>query len=74
MGLDSVELLMEVEKHFSISIPDRKAEKAYTVGLLVDFIADILNVAGYNFTLREIPLTLSNQHFRALRLIHQTFQ
>jgi len=53
MGLDSIELVMEVEKHFSISIPDREAEKAYTVGKLVDCVARILDIKGYDFTLRE---------------------
>jgi acyl carrier protein len=32
MGLDSVELVMEVEKTFNIRIPDAEAEKIYTVG------------------------------------------
>lgn len=54
MGLDSVELIMEVEKHFSISIPDRDAEKAYTVGKLVDCVAGILGVSSYDFSIREI--------------------
>lgn len=53
MGLDSVELVMEVEKHFSISIPDPEAEKAYTVGRLVDCVAKIIDVKGYDFSLRE---------------------
>ena len=52
MGLDSVELIMEVEKHFSISIPDPEAEKAATVGKLVDIVARILRAGPYNFTLR----------------------
>lgn len=53
MGPDSVELIMEVEKHFSISIPDPEAEKAYTVGKLVDCVAGIMGVKGYDFSLRE---------------------
>jgi len=32
MGLDSVELLLEVEKTFDIRIPDREAEQIITVG------------------------------------------
>jgi acyl carrier protein len=32
MGLDSVEIIMEVEKTFGISIPDKEAEKIITVG------------------------------------------
>ena len=32
MGLDSIELVMEVEKTFNITIPDQEAEKIRTVG------------------------------------------
>jgi acyl carrier protein len=53
MGLDSVELVMQVEKHFSISIPDREAEKAYSVGKLVDCVANILAIKVYDFALRD---------------------
>jgi acyl carrier protein len=53
MGLDSIELLIEVEKHFSICIPDRDAEKVYTVGKMVDCVANILGVTSYDFSLRE---------------------
>lgn len=38
MSLDSVELLMEFEKHFDIEIPDIEAEKMYTVQQVVDYI------------------------------------
>jgi len=53
MGLDSVELVMEVEKYFSISIPDKEAEKAYSVGKLVDCVGNILGIYKYDFDLRE---------------------
>jgi hypothetical protein len=32
MGLDTVELIMEVEECFDITIPDAEAEKIQTVG------------------------------------------
>lgn len=32
MGLDSIELIIEIEKAFDISIPDHEAEKLRTVG------------------------------------------
>lgn len=67
MGLDSVELIMEVEKHFSISIPDREAERAYTVGKLVDCVANILAVKSYDFTLREKTFTLFKTELQNLR-------
>jgi acyl carrier protein len=38
MGLDSVELVMKVEKHFDISIPDEDAAELYTVGALHEYV------------------------------------
>jgi len=32
MGLDAVELIMEIEDAFDISIPDDRASRVYTVG------------------------------------------
>lgn len=34
MGLDSVELVMKVEEHFEIEIPDDQASQLVTVGML----------------------------------------
>ncbi len=39
-SLDTVELIMEFEKQFSISIPDDKAEKIATVGDAIKYIED----------------------------------
>ncbi len=58
MGLDSVELIMDVEKHFSISIPDPEAEKAYSVGKLVDCVSKILGIDKYDFELRDNSFSL----------------
>jgi acyl carrier protein len=38
MGLDSVELIVRVEKTFQISIPDKEAEKIVTVGDLYNIV------------------------------------
>lgn len=37
-SLDVVELIMEVEKEFNISIPDDVAEQATTVGKTIDML------------------------------------
>ncbi len=37
-SLDTVELIMEFEKEFDISIPDEQAEKIQTVGHAIAFV------------------------------------
>ncbi|MFZ1706049.1 MAG: acyl carrier protein [Saprospiraceae bacterium] len=37
-SLDTVELIMELEKEFDVSIPDDQAEKIQTVGNAIEFI------------------------------------
>ena len=39
-SLDTVELIMELEKAFGISIPDDKAEKIATVGDAINYIKE----------------------------------
>ena len=38
-SLDTVELIMEFEKEFDMTIPDEDAEKIATVGDAVDYVA-----------------------------------
>jgi Phosphopantetheine attachment site len=38
MGLDSIELISEIEQKFGINIPDREAEKITTVGKMYDAV------------------------------------
>jgi len=37
-SLDTVELIMEFEKEFGISIPDDQAEKIQTVGDVIEYV------------------------------------
>ena len=37
-SLDTVELIMELEKEFNLQIPDDQAEKIATVGAAIDYI------------------------------------
>ena len=39
-SLDTVELIMEFEKQFNLSIPDEQAEKIVTVGDAVTYLED----------------------------------
>jgi acyl carrier protein len=41
-SLDTVELVMEFEEEFELSIPDDKAEKIQTVGEAIDYIKENL--------------------------------
>jgi len=40
-SLDTVELVMEFEDEFDMSIPDEEAEKIQTVGAAIDYISKI---------------------------------
>lgn len=45
-SLDTVELVMEFEEEFELSIPDEEAEKIQTVGQAIDYIKDHLDSAA----------------------------
>lgn len=45
-SLDTVELVMEFEDEFNMSIPDEEAEKIQTVGAAVDYIVNIIQSKG----------------------------
>jgi acyl carrier protein len=40
-SLDTVELVMEFEDEFDMSIPDEEAEKIQTVGAAIDYIVSV---------------------------------
>ncbi len=40
-SLDTVELVMEFEDEFNMSIPDEEAEKIQTVGAAIEYIATV---------------------------------
>jgi acyl carrier protein len=41
-SLDTVELVMEFEDEFDMSIPDEEAEKIQTVGAAIDYIMEVI--------------------------------
>ena len=53
MGLDSIELLMEIETYFGIQIPDAEAERLFTIQLMVDSIAIHLGVTNEDMSLQD---------------------
>jgi acyl carrier protein len=42
-SLDTVELVMEFEDEFDMSIPDEEAEKIQTVGAAIDYIVNAMH-------------------------------
>lgn len=61
MGLDSVELVLELEKFFSLDIPDSSAEKMVTVQNAVDTIAGLSGISSEESSLRsDLLLRLKN--------------
>ena len=42
-SLDTVELVMEFEDEFDVSIPEEEAEKIQTVGAAIDYVAKVAN-------------------------------
>jgi len=45
-SLDTVELVMEFEDEFDMSIPDEEAEKIQTVGQAIDFVNQFVKDKG----------------------------
>lgn len=45
-SLDTVELVMEFEDEFDMSIPDEEAEKIQTVGAAIDYILKVAQSKG----------------------------
>jgi hypothetical protein len=46
MGLDTVELVLAVEEHFGVEIPDGEASKLLTVGMLQAWVVSELENQG----------------------------
>jgi acyl carrier protein len=46
MGLDTVELVLAVEEHFGVEIPDEEASKLLTVGMLQAWVVSELENQG----------------------------
>jgi hypothetical protein len=61
MGLDTVEILIEVERHFGVEIDDDTASKCITVGDLQDVVVNLLVQKG-----RPRSTELRDEVFHAL--------
>lgn len=47
-SLDMVEIMMSVEEHFDISVPDDQAERSRTVRAIADGVSQLLQKPGPN--------------------------
>lgn len=46
MGLDTVELVLEAERHFGVTVPDERAEKTVTVEQFARLLCELRTQAG----------------------------
>ncbi len=70
MGLDSVELVFEIEKYFSIDIPDPEVEKVITVQQMVDCVAGYLKIVKVESPISRILFEQIRQFFELEKSIH----
>jgi len=57
MGLDTVELIIEIERHFDIHIEDEEAEKLNTVQSIINHVKEKLEIDN-----RELKLEIITKH------------
>jgi acyl carrier protein len=74
MGLDSVELVVAVERYFKINIADADAEKIYTIQNMVDCVAEHLNVAATDSKLRNDLFEKTKTCIQQVYTQHNTIQ
>lgn len=72
MGLDSVELVIEIEKYFNIEIPDKEAEKATTIQEMVDCVAKILSISNNSTALRDSMVNKIQTALLSLNIIEKS--
>lgn len=70
MGLDSIELVVEHERYFNISIPDKEAGQIFTVQNFVDCIAKHLHIVSNEKTLQTTVYIAFINHLQALNKIN----
>ena len=61
MGLETVEIFMDIEDHFGVSIPDDDASRCVTVGDTRDVVVRLLVAQG-----REASPTLRDEVFEGM--------
>ena len=68
MGLESVELLLAVEEHFEIAIPDELCGKLEKVGDMARVIVEVSEWRGRNVTHLEAMAFLRDEIVRSFRV------
>ena len=73
MGLDTVELVLEAEKYFSVSVPDQRAEKIETVEqfarLLCELRAETPSPLPYEVVLLQLQQVIASRFMIPIELI-----
>lgn len=54
MGLDTVELILEIEDEFDIVILEEEAEVAWTIGEMLNLVTRLTRAKGYEWSREEI--------------------
>jgi hypothetical protein len=58
MGLDTVELVLEAERHFGVSVPDERAEKTDTVEKFAHLLCELRAQTAAPLPYEEVLLQL----------------
>jgi acyl carrier protein len=68
MGLDSVELVLDIEDAFQIALSDEEAEKSLTPGILTDIVFSKVNKAG-----RDLSCQSQSAFYRIRKILVDEF-
>jgi acyl carrier protein len=68
MGLDAVELILEAEKHFGVSVPDERTEKTETVEKFARLLCELRAQTTAPLSYDEVLLQLQQMMVKMFRI------